>query len=401
MQSSVTGASQLESVKTAVDELLVDVDVPLGTEKDGSLVFLSEKLRDIEQERGALALRSVDVRRAFNDALRDVFGYFAEGEPSWDIGRLIWPQGANGQRGNQSRRRSESGPDGRRARLPLRTTTWRETGCLTTPRSRNGRNIIGLLARANPELDDLANEVYRSQRIAELHRNELDQEVRDYCSGQLDRAAKLATQLQIKIKQTLQGGSFVFRGQATAVSALNVDLLDAAKKLLTDVAEQVFDRYAEAPVRASTDVAEKFLKVANPSAIGSALDPLSLVHTVAGRATFRNDHKAMISIRDYIDKRGTVDGKRLLDDFNSDPFGWSPDTTRYILATMLMAGEIKPEGLGARSDGCWPAGDRCAQDEQLVQADWRDASGRAPIDRDAGACRRAVDRIGRRHGHPP
>jgi hypothetical protein len=28
----------------------------------------------------------------------------------------------------------------------------------------------------------------------------------------------------------------------------------------------------------------------------------------------------MISIRDYIDKRGTVDGKRLLDDFSSGPF---------------------------------------------------------------------------------
>ena len=34
--------------------MLGDVHVPLG-EKDGSLVFLSEKLRDIEQERGAIA----------------------------------------------------------------------------------------------------------------------------------------------------------------------------------------------------------------------------------------------------------------------------------------------------------------------------------------------------------
>ena len=67
------------------------------------------------------------------------------------------------------------------------------------------------LARANAELDDLANEIYRCQRIAELHRNEPDQEVKDYCTGQLDRAAKLATQLQSKIKQTLQAGSFVFR----------------------------------------------------------------------------------------------------------------------------------------------------------------------------------------------
>lgn len=47
---------------------------------------------------------------------------------------------------------------------------------------------------------------------------------------------------------------------------------------------------------------EKFLKVANPAAIGSSLDPLGLVQTVAGRASFKTDHKAMISIRDYIDK---------------------------------------------------------------------------------------------------
>jgi hypothetical protein len=66
-----------------------------------------------------------------------------------------------------------------------------------------------------------------------------------------------------------------------------------------------------------------------------------LVQTVAGKASFRTDHRAMISIRDYIDRHGSANGKRLLDDFSNDPFGWSPDTTRYILAAMLMAGEIK------------------------------------------------------------
>lgn len=200
-------------------------------------------------------------------------------------------------------------------------------------------HLLGALA--NSELDDLANEIYRCHRIAELHRNEPDQAVKDYCTGQLDRAAKLATELQSKIKQTLQARSFVFRGQATAVSALDADLLEAAKKLLSDAADQVFDRYVEAPVRAGTDTAEKLLKVANPAAISSALDPFGLVQTVAGRASSKTDRKAMISILDYIDKRGTVDGKRLLDDFSSDPFGCSPDTTRHIVAAMLTAGEIK------------------------------------------------------------
>lgn len=339
MHPSITSASQLDKVKEAVDEMLGDVLVPLG-EKDGNLVFLSEKLRDIEQERGALALRSVDVRRIFSDSVRAVFDPL----PRVSLhGTLAVASGIKVQSGSAIT--SLAGDQNTvQTVLELVAATDYDAArnrVLDDSRSRTGRNIIGLLARSNPEMDDLANDIYRCQRIAELHRNEPDQEVRDYCSGQLDRAAKLATQLQSKIKQTLQAGSFVFRGQATAVSALDPNLLDAAKKLLNDVATQVFDRYVEAPVRAGTDTAEKFLKVANPAAISSGIDPLGLVQTTSGRASFKTDHKAMTSIRDYIDKRGTVDGKRLLDDFSSDPFGWSPDTTRYILAVMLMAGEIK------------------------------------------------------------
>ena len=339
MHPSITSGSQLDKVKEAVDEMLSDVLVPLG-EKDGNLVFLSEKLRDIEQERGALALRSVDVRRIFSDAVREVFDPL----PRVSLhGTLAVASGIKLQSGSAvtSLAGDQNTVQTILELVPAADYDAARNRILDDSRSRTGRNIIGLLARSNPDLDDLANEIYRCQRITELHRNEPDQEVRDYCSGQLDRAANLAKQLQSKIKQTLQAGSFVFRGQATAVSALDPSLLDAAKKLLNDVATQVFDRYVEAPERASTDTAEKFLKVANPAAISSGIDPLGLVQTTSGRASFKTDHKAMTSIRDYIDKRGTVDGKRLLDDFSSDPFGWSPDTTRYILAAMLMAGEIK------------------------------------------------------------
>jgi hypothetical protein len=339
MHPSVTAPSQLDAVKKAVHDMLNDVHVPLG-EKDGNLVFLSEKLRDIEQERGAIALRTVDVKRIFNDALRETFDPL----PRVSLhGTMAVATGLKAQSGSAvtSLAGDQNAIQTVVEMVAAGDYEAAKTRMLDDSRSRSGRNVIGLLARANPELDDLSNEIYRCQRIAELHRNEPDQEVKDYCAGQLDRAAKLATQLQSKIKQTLQAGSFVFRGQATAVSALDADLLEAGKKLLADVAEQVFDRYAEAPVRAATDTAEKFLKVANPAAIASSLDPLGLVQSNAGRASFKTDHKAMVSIRDYIDKRGTVDGKRLLDDFSGDPFGWSPDTTRYILAAMLMGGEIK------------------------------------------------------------
>lgn len=340
MHPSITAPSQFDAVKKAVDDMLGDVHVPLG-EKDGNLVFLSEKLRDIEQERGAISLRSVDVKRIFNEALRETYNPL----PRVSLhNTMAVTTGLKIQTGSAiANLAGDSNTVQTMVELVPASDDYEaaKNRMLDDSRSRTGQNVIGLLARSNTDLDDLANEIFRCQRIAELHRNEPDQEVRDYCVSQLDRAAKLATQLQSKIKQTLQAGSFFFRGQATAVSALNADLLEAAKKLLADVAEQVFDRYAEAPVRASTDAAEKFLKIANPAAITSALDPLGLVQTVAGRASFKTDHKAMVSIRDTIDKSGHVDGKRLLDHFSSDPFGWSPDTTRYILAAMLMAGEIK------------------------------------------------------------
>lgn len=339
MHPSVSAASQLEAVGSALEEMLKDVHVPIG-EKDGNIVFQSEKVRDIEQERGAIALRTVDVRRIFNEALKGTF----EPLPRVSLqNTMTVTTGLKVQTGSMLH--TLAGDQNAIQTIvefvPANDYETAKTRALEDSRSRTSQNTIALLARDGAEINDVAGEIYRCQRIAELHRNEPDQEVRDYCVGQLERATKLGTQLQSKLKQALQAGSFVFRNNPTAVSALNADLLEASKQLLEDVAGQVFHRYAEAPVRVTTDTAEKLLRVANPAAIISSQDPLSLVQTVAGRANFRTDHKAMVSIRDYIDRHGAVDGKHLLDDFASDPFGWSPDTTRYILAVMLMAGEIK------------------------------------------------------------
>ena len=88
-------------------------------------------------------------------------------------------------------------------------------------------------------------------------------------------------------------------------------------------------------------MAEKFLRTSNLAAITSRLDPLSLVQVVSGQPSIRNDHKALVSIRDYIDRSGTVEGKRLTEHFGGAPFGWSPDTLRYLVAGLLVAGDVK------------------------------------------------------------
>lgn len=339
MHSAVEVSSRADAVKIAVDELLSDPLVPLG-EKDNTLSFFSEKLNDIEQERAQLPLRTADTRRIFNEALREVFNPL----PSARLhGSLAVTSGLKAQSGSFS-----ASLAGERETIQT-LVEFVEAGDYETARTRlvdesrhkSSEHVIYLLGRTSTEADDLVAETYRSYRIVELHRNDPDQEIKEYCASQTDRAARLMIELQQRIRRSLSQGSFLFRGQTTAVESLAQDVLDASKKHLSKAAEQVFDRYNEAPERVDTSLAEKFLRTGNLTAINSQLDPLSLVQMSSGKPVIRADQKALVSICDYIDRSGTVEGKRLLQHFSGAPFGWSPDTLRYLVAALLIAGDVK------------------------------------------------------------
>lgn len=340
MHPAVAGASLRSDLETAVADLRADKHVPLG-EKDGSLCFLSERLRDIEQERGDLPLRTMDVRRVFNEALRGGFDPLPRvplsGGRTVTSGLKVQLAGGGPQSALAGEKETiqtvvelaeATGYDGARTRLVSESIA---TG---------GKKTIYLLGRASADADRLSEEIYRCQRIAELHRNDPDAEVRDYCNSQLEHAAKLQQQLQQALKTALSQGSFVFQGQATAVGTLHTDLLEAAKKQLGNAAEQVFAHYHEAPQQAEAALAEKFLRT-SLNAITSSLDPLGLVTKVGGQYRIRTDHPAAVRIHDFLNRNGTVDGKRLLEHFSEDPYGWSKDTVRYLLSALLVGGDLK------------------------------------------------------------
>jgi hypothetical protein len=214
------------------------------------------------------------------------------------------------------------------------------TRLLNESRERAASTAIYLLGRAAPNASDLVTDIYRCERIADLHRNDADQEVREYCVSQTERAGKLMDDLRKALTGSLSHGSFLFRGRATAVDGLDSDLGKAARSHLTEAAAQVFDRYPEAPVRVETALAEKFLRQPNLRSITSQLDPLGLIE-VGGSPKIRTAQKGLVSIHDFIERSGTVEGKQLLDAFSDHPFGWSPDTLRYMVATLLLAAELK------------------------------------------------------------
>jgi hypothetical protein len=339
MHSGDDNPSRRDHVEAAVKELIADAFVPFG-EKDGNLCFLSEKLKDIDQERGQIALRSAEIRRIFNGALRDVF----KPPPATKLhNSLVVTTGLKSMVGSvvsalageretvQTVVELVEPADYEQARIRL----------VDESRQKSSSSTIYLLGRNTPEISTQIGEIYRSEEIARRHNHDPDQEVKEYCTAQGDRAAKLAGDVQKALKQSLKQGSFIFRVDTTAVENLDADVLEAGKSYLLGVAEQVFDRYGEAPVRADTALAEKFLRVGDLRAITSALDPLGLVQVSGGVPQIKSDHKALVSIRDYIDRNGTVEGKRLIEHFTSAPFGWSQDTLRYLLAALLVGGEIK------------------------------------------------------------
>jgi len=340
MHGGISDASSADKIKQAVEELISDAIVPFG-EQDGNLCFHSEKLNDIEQERGTIPLRAVELRRIQNETLREAYSPL----PSTHLnGTLSVQTGLKAQTAG-----------GVPASLSGERNTVQTTVELVDPkdyeaakarlteesRHKSANYTIFLFGRTSPEMEELANEIYRSKEIVNKYRNEPDQEVKEYCNGQTDRANRLMGELERLIKRSLVQGSFIFRGEVTAVESVNQDLIEAARKHLAHVAEQVFDRYNEAPVRAGTDLAEKFLRLGNLSGVTTATDPLSLVQTQAGRPSIDTGHKAITSIRDMIERQGSIEGKRLIDLFTDAPYGWSQDTLRYLLAAMLVAGEIK------------------------------------------------------------
>ena len=335
----IDAPSRRELVEAAVKDLISDGFVPFG-EKDGNLCFFSEKINDIDQERAQIPLRSTETRRIQNESLREVFNPL----PSTRLnGTLSVTSGLKTAVGSvlsslageketvQTVIEFVAPEDYENARV-----RW-----VDESRQRSSQYTIYLLGRTASAVNELVADIYRSREIVQRYRTDPDQEVKEYCSAQTDHANIQTGNLEHLLKNCLSQGSFVFRGQITAADSLDGDLVEAAKKHLASVAAQVFDRYNEAPVRADTNLAEKFLRAGNLMAISSEIDPMGLVEVVGGTPRINSNHKALVSIRDFIERNGTLDGKRLTDHFTDAPFGWSQDTLRYLAAALLVNTEIK------------------------------------------------------------
>jgi hypothetical protein len=339
MHPMVDASSARETIDRAIEELTSDSIVPFG-EKEGNLCFFSEKISEIDQERTQIPLRTIEVQRIQNEAIRQVFDPL----PSTRLnGTLTVKAGIKSLIGAVP-----SSLSGERETIQILVDLVDpgeyengRTHRVDESRQQIAKYSIYLMGRTVPEIEEKVREIYRCREIAQRHRSDPEQEVREYCAAQTDRAVGLIGELERTLERCFSQGSLIFRGEITAVESLDPSVDVAAKKYLGDVAKLVFDRYNEAPYRAETSLAEKFLRVGNLNAITPDIDPLELVQISGGSPRINSENRALISIKDHLDRFGSVDGKRLSDHFTAAPFGWSQDTIRYLIAGLLLAGEIR------------------------------------------------------------
>ena len=346
LHPSVDSGSLLGPVRAATDELLKEPAFHLS-EIDGRLRFMSEAVAELEAERQRIVAGPRETRVVMQEKLRELF----TPAPSAKL---------KGTRTVQSGLKLAVGNnvitlDGERE--PVQTVIEfvsaaayekRKQERLVESNDRSNTSSIFLVAKEDAEVEDLLAEIVRSQTISKKYRNNaLEKEVSDYISGQVQRAGSLSTKLDVLLKKLLTAGSFVFRGKPVAVLERDADLLAAANRELEIAAEEVFEKYGEAAVQADGALAERLLKTRNLAQVASKDNPLALVKTVSGKTSVDTKHPAAVSLHDYLDRNGTVDGRKLLDDFFGAPCGWSKDTTRYVVAALLIGGEIKLRVAGA------------------------------------------------------
>jgi hypothetical protein len=327
-------------VEKAVNDLLAEKGLPL-TEIDGSLRFMSEAVSQIMGEKSLLQPSSSDSNRILSDRLRELL----TPEPSAMVeGKLKVKVQTKLLQGSMplpiSHEKSE-------IELHLELVAPTELAATQATRINDSRvlsnqHIIYLTGEDSAQLRDLIKEIFQCEEIHRRHRTEAaEKEVADFVRAQGQRAETLKRDLDAALQNAFLKGSFVFRGKPQAVTTRGTELLAACKSQVQQVAAEVFHRFKEAPENVETNLAERLLQTRDLSTIASAVDPLELVQKKGNETRINDAHPALIAILDHLKKHGEVDGRKVLDDFGRAPFGWFKDTTRYLVAALLIAGRIR------------------------------------------------------------
>lgn len=337
--SKINAEDESKAIGTAIDTLLKDSMIPLE-EVDGRLRFLSDQAADLASAWRTFQPTSAEQRQVLADAIKD--SLLAQPPSATILGKKTVKAGVVLEFGGYPFTLHEAG-DGISVSLRLvdRASFKQERQeALNRSTAPAAEKLIVSLSATDPALLGELRDAFASSRmIRDLRGKTLDADEKEFATSLNDRLKNARARIEDSLRLAFEDGAVVFRGQDRAVKTTAPNFPAALSAALEHVALQVYDKFEHAAVTVPVQSAEKILKTKDHGSITSLEDPLNLLAGSAGGA-FNNAHPAVIDIQDFINQRGSVDGKTLLDDFSKAPYGWNKDVSRYVVAAMFVGSLI-------------------------------------------------------------
>jgi hypothetical protein len=336
MHPFVSNDSVLEKVSSIIDELKNTPGCTLN-EIDGQLRFMTDAIISIELEKNKILPSSGDIRKIYESILTDIF-YPAPNARLLNTKTIR--SGVNFNQDGRVFKLLEPNEEIQMEVLLLSPTEYSKAleELLKSSTDSSQEKRFFLLGKMEKDISKEIIDIVKCEGIYNTRNRYEDKEINDYLNSQDQEAKTLTDTVRRIIVQNFEKGEFVFRGTNKPVITYGNKFKEAANGKLKEVAELVFEKYKQAPIIIGGSDAEKLLIYPDLKMLPQALNHFDLIKS---DGSVDLEKEAIKSIREYIIKEDQVEGKRLLDDFDKAPYGWSKDTTRFLVSAMFLASDIK------------------------------------------------------------
>jgi len=346
LHGSVSGDSQLASVKDALRELEATHKVRLG---DDGYRIPTPAEDDWERLRNGINPKPGDSHRLYSE----IIASFWQPQPSHTLAETKTFKAGLAIHG----REVTSGDLVFHLHLADDGKSYDEMSAELRKRSQHERKQVFWAIALNDAIDRETVQLFRSKEmLARKERETKGEDTPALIAEERVRHRRHGDELRRLMRAACLSGRVFFRGNDRSPTDKAVDVGKTAAEILGLVLPDVFDRYKEAAAKA-TDVkkgTDALFTAENLQGLPSVFSSLSLLRDEKGKTVFRVESGPLKEVFDRIDERAnygeTASGRYLADEFAKEPFGWDFEAVRLLVLSLLRAGKIEATSKGQTLD---------------------------------------------------
>ncbi|UKK73422.1 BREX system P-loop protein BrxC [Segatella bryantii] len=331
LYNTVGSTLDKSKIRQVIDEIRQATGVTLE-EIDGKFQFMTNAILGIREERDKIIPRDSEKAEVLQKQLQDMFS------PAPSVNVYSTKTITAGVELNE-RNRSYVIHTATSLKINIRFVdgaSYNDTHqslLIDSTRQENARTLYWLCT-LNKDKEFILQDIVRSQNIKNRHQNETNKEIQAYLRAQSENAEEKMRQLAQILREAMGNSEIIFRGNPQQVDETTYKTV-----ALKSIAEKVFEKYPLASANMKSNCVSQLASYQDVCTIPASLNPLGIINTTDGSIDATN--KAIAEVKEFIAFRNEATGQEVITHFEKDPYGWSKDTIRYVVALMLKANVIQ------------------------------------------------------------